>query len=115
MQSTAFYCELFEFKKVSDDPGGDGGQVLHGTECDLLILPLKANLPNPAHFAFEVSEVNRFKEILSRAEQMGLEPRAEPARNSKRGAGQFKRAVRTFLNFYISDPSGSNVELLVFI
>ncbi len=114
-KSTAFYCELFEFKKVSDDPGGDGGQVLHGAECDLLILPFKTDLPNPAHFALELSEVNKFKEILSRAEQMGLEPRAEPARNSKRGAGKFERGGKTFLNFYVSDPSETNVELMVFV
>ncbi len=114
-KSTAFYCELFGFEKVSDDPGAVGGQVLHGTESDLLILPFKANLPNPAHFAFEVSDVNRFKKILACAEEMGLEPRSEPARNSKLGFGQFKRASRTFLNFYVSDPSGSIIELMVFI
>lgn len=114
-KSTAFYCGLLGFEKVSDDPGGDGGQGLHGSESDLLILPFKTNLPNPAHFAFEVSDTNRFEKILARAEEMGLEPRSEPARNSKRGPGKFNRAGRTFLNFYISDPSGSNVELMVFV
>lgn len=114
-KSTAFYCGLFGFIKVSDDPGRIGGQVLHGIESDLLILPFKNNLPNPTHFAFEVSEVNRFKEILILAEKMGLEPRSEPARDSKRGSGKFERSGRTFLNFYVSDPSGTIIELMVFI
>lgn len=114
-KSTAFYCDLFGFEKVQDDPGSDGGQVLHGTESDLLILPFKINLPNPAHFAFEVTDIDQFKKILTRAEELGLEPRSEPARNSKRGYGQFERTSRTFLNFYVSDPSGTNVELMVFI
>lgn len=114
-KSTAFYCDLFGFEKVSDDPGAIGGQVLHGTESDLLILPFKSNLPNPAHFAFEVDDINKFKKILARAEGMGLEPRSEPRRDSKRGFGEFNRAGQTFLNFYVSDPSGSNVELMVFI
>lgn len=114
-KSTAFYCELFGFEKVSDDPGGKGGKVLHGSESDLLILPFNANLPNPAHFALEVREVDRFEKILARAVEMGLEPRSEPSRDSKPGAGKFERAGRTFLNFYVSDPSGSNVELMVFL
>ena len=114
-KSTAFYCDLFEFKKVSDDPGAKGGQVLHGTESDLLILPFTNHLPNPAHFAFEVEDIDKFKKIFAHAEQMGLEPRTESARDSKRGFGEFKRAGRTFLNFYVSDPSGSIVELMVFI
>jgi catechol 2,3-dioxygenase-like lactoylglutathione lyase family enzyme len=114
-KSVAFYCNLFGFKKVSDNPGANGGQVLHGIESDLLILPFKTNLPNPTHFAFEVDDVDKFKEIFARAEGMGLEPRTEPRRDSKRGFGEFNRASRLFLNFYVSDPSGSNVELMVFI
>lgn len=114
-KSAAFYCDLFEFEKVSDDPGCDGGQVLHGSECDLLILPFRANIPNPAHFAFEVSDLKKFEKILARAQEMGLEPRSESDRDSNRGSGRFERAGRIFLNFYVSDPSGSNVELMVFI
>jgi catechol 2,3-dioxygenase-like lactoylglutathione lyase family enzyme len=38
-KSVAFYCDLFGFEKVPDDPGRKGGQVLQGRECDLLILP----------------------------------------------------------------------------
>jgi catechol 2,3-dioxygenase-like lactoylglutathione lyase family enzyme len=114
-KSSAFYCDFFGFKRVPDNSGDPDGQVLHGSECDLLILPFKANLPNPAHFAFEVNDRGRFEGIRARANEIGLEPRSEPSRNSKRGTGKFDRAGRTFLNFYVFDPSGSNVELMVLI
>lgn len=29
-KSAAFYCELFDFQKTSDDPGEVGGQVIRG-------------------------------------------------------------------------------------
>jgi len=114
-KSVTFYCNLFGFKKVVDDPGSSGGQVLHGSESNLLVLPFKNNLPNPAHFAFQVSDAKHFEEILTRAKEMGLDPRSEPSRDSRRGVGKFERAGRTFLNFYVSDPSGSNVELMMFL
>ena len=64
-KSTAFYCDLFGFQKVDDDPGADGGQVLHGEHSELLILPFKPErLPNPAHFAFEVEDIKKFETML---------------------------------------------------
>ena len=115
-KSTTFYCDLFGFQKSDDDPGADGGQVLHGEHSELLILPFKVErLPNPVHFAFEVDDIKKFEAMLSLAEQMGLKPRSEPSKNSERGFGIFKRGTTTFKNFYVSDPSGSNVEVMAFI
>lgn len=115
-KSASFYCDLFGFKKVSDDPGMIGGQVLEGDGCDLLILPFDGKpLPNPVHFAFEVNSIAGFEKAIELAKQMGLEPRSEPSRNSKLGHGEFKRGSKAFKNFYVSDPSGTNVELMVFI
>jgi len=113
--STSFYCDIFGFKKVSDDPGAVGGQVLEGSECDLLILPFDGKqLPNPVHFAFETS-LSEFERILELAKRMGLEPRSESSRNSKPGYGEFTRGTKTFKNFYVSDPSGVVVEVMAFI
>jgi catechol 2,3-dioxygenase-like lactoylglutathione lyase family enzyme len=115
-ESTAFYCQLFGFQKTTDNPGAEGGQVLHGSGSELLILPFKQErLPNPSHFAFEANDIEEFEQILKTAEQMQLKPRSEPARNSKPGFGVFKRGDMTFKNFYVNDPSGSNVEALVYI
>jgi len=82
-KSTAFYCDLFGFKKTDDDPGAE--------------------------------DVKKFEAMLSKADMMGLEPRSEPSKNSKRGFGIFKRGSTTFKNFYVSDPSGSNIEVMVYI
>lgn len=60
-------------------------------------------------------DLSQFEQILDRAKKMGLEPRSEPPLNSRPGAGRFERAGKTFLNFYVLDPAGSNVELMVFI
>lgn len=115
-KSTSFYCELFGFEKVSDDPGAEGGQVLQSDGCDLLILPFKIEkLPNPVHFAFEAKSIIEFDMLLNKALAMGLEPRSEPSKNSTRGFGIFKRGQSTFKNFYLSDPSNTNVEVLVYI
>lgn len=114
-KSTEFYCGLFGFERTSDDPGEKGGQVIHGTNCDINILPFKTNLPNPFHFAFEVSDISRFEVILGRASDLGLKPRSEPSRSSTLGSGEFHRNGHTFRNFYVNDPSGTLVELLVSI
>jgi catechol 2,3-dioxygenase-like lactoylglutathione lyase family enzyme len=114
-RSAAFYCDLFGFEKTSDDPGEVGGQVICGTSCDINILPFESNLPNPFHFAFEVGDLKIFEDILARASNMGLEPRSGPSRNSQRGPGKFERKGRNFRNFYINDPSGTLVELIVLI
>ena len=115
-KSAAFYCDLFGFQKTEDDPGANGGQVLSGEHSELLILPFKSErLPNPVHFAFEIDDLKKFEEMLLVAESMGLEPRSEPSKDSRRGSGIFKRGTSSFKNFYVSDPSGSNVEVMVFI
>jgi catechol 2,3-dioxygenase-like lactoylglutathione lyase family enzyme len=114
-KSAAFYCELFSFEMTSDDPGEKGGQIIHGEECDINILPFKENLPNPFHFAFEVESLKRFESIARKASELGLKPRSGPSRSSQDGPGEHKRNGRTFKNFYIDDPSGTLVELMVFI
>lgn len=100
---------------MADDPGSNGGQVLHGAQCDLLILPFERNLPNPAHIAFEAESLAQFEQLLGRATQLQLEPRSEPERNAKAGAGKFQRGGHEFLNFYVFDPSGTNIEIMVFV
>lgn len=114
-KSAAFYCEIFDFQKTSDHPGEEGGQVIRGEECDINILRFKSNLPNPFHFAFEVDSLKRFQSIMRRASELGLKPRAAPPRSSKDGPGEHKRSGRIFKNFYIDDPSGTLVELMLFI
>jgi catechol 2,3-dioxygenase-like lactoylglutathione lyase family enzyme len=114
-KSAAFYCELFDFQKTLDNPGEEGGQVIRGEECDINILPFQSNLPNPFHFAIEVHNLKRFESVLGRASEMGLKPRSAPTRSAKDGAGEHQKSGRIFKNFYIEDPSGTLVELMVFI
>ena len=112
--STEFYCDLLGFKKTGDDPGSDGGQVLEHDECKLLIVLFpKERLPNPAHFAFEVSNVDEFNRLIEKANAMNLSPRSMPSSNSKRGPTEFSRGSHRYRIFYIFDPSGVNLEIMV--
>lgn len=112
--SIQFYCDFLEFRKLFDDPGAKGGQVLEHDGCELLLIPFpKERLPNPAHFAFEVDHIDKFNALLTRARQLGLAPRTEPPKDSAPGAGEFSRGSSRYRNFYVFDPSGSNVEVMV--
>jgi len=60
-KSAAFYSALLGFEKTRDDPGTQGGVVLAKDSCELLVIPFPENrLPNPTHFAFEVSTTAEF-------------------------------------------------------
>lgn len=112
--ATKFYCEFLGFEKSSDDPGAPGGQVLAHDKSELLLIPfLQERLPNPAHFAFEVDSLKEFDCLLERAEVMGLAPRSMPSRDSKRGATEFVRGSNKYRIFYVFDPSGVNLEVMV--
>ncbi len=112
--STNFYCELLGFRKTSDDPGAAGGQVLEHDRSELLIIPFPAEkMPNPAHFAFEVDDLDRFNDLLAHAEKMGLSPRSMPPRNSPLGPSEFLRGQNKYRIFYVFDPSGVNLEIMV--
>jgi catechol 2,3-dioxygenase-like lactoylglutathione lyase family enzyme len=111
--SANFYCDFLGFRKISDDPGAEGGQVLEHDKSELLIIPFpKDRLPNPAHFAFEVDSVMEFENILAKAEQMNLSPRSMPPRDSERGPAEFSRGHQRYKVFYILDPSGVNLEVM---
>lgn len=113
-KTTEFYCELLGFKKSDDDPGAKGGQVLINDQCELLLIPFpKEKLPNPAHFAFEVNSIVEFKNILEKAKQMNLGPRTWPAKDSEKGTTIFKRGSSTYELFYLNDPNGVNLEVMV--
>ena len=113
-ESAEFYKKLFSFKETSDDPGREGGVVMEGEGCDLLILPFaREKLPNPAHFAFEVEDLAEFENILNTAIKMKLAPRCSPDLNSEKRPGEFSRSGTTYRNFYILDPSKCNVEVMV--
>jgi catechol 2,3-dioxygenase-like lactoylglutathione lyase family enzyme len=78
--STKFYCDFLGFRITSDDPGAKDGQVLEHDKSELLIIPFPEDrLPNPAHFAFEVNDLNEFENLLSKAEKMNLSPRSMPS------------------------------------
>ena len=112
--SAEFYCNFLGFLTTPDDPGADGGMVLSQDQCELLILPFnEARLPNPAHFAFRVESVAEFEGLLSRAIEMGLHPRSMPPKNSKPGVGVLSRGGKQYKIFYVFDPAGSNVEVMV--
>jgi catechol 2,3-dioxygenase-like lactoylglutathione lyase family enzyme len=112
--STQFYCDFLGFRKTSDDPGADGGQVLEHDRSEILIVPFpKERLPNPAHFAFEVKDMEKFDSLLSKAEKMGLLPRSMPPKNSARGSAEFMRGNHRYRIFYVFDPSGINLEIMV--
>ena len=113
-KSVEFYCKFLGFQKTPDDPGSQGGQVLENDKSELLVIPFPENrLPNPAHFAFEVSNTNEFNLLLQRAEEMDLSPRSMPPRDSERGPTEFSRGNTRYKIFYIFDPSGVNVEVMV--
>lgn len=113
-KSAAFYSALLGFEKTSDDPGTQGGVVLAKDSCELLVIPFPENrLPNPAHFAFEVSTTAKFDTIIKVAEQMGLSPRSTSSRDSIKGPSEFIRGNKDYKVFYVYDPSGINVEIMV--
>jgi len=112
--STQFYCEFLGFKTTDDDPGAKGGQVLEHDQCELLIIPFpQEKLPNPAHFAFEVSTLDEFKRVLQKAETMDLSPRSMPSKASAPGTTEFVRGKNKYQLFYVYDPSGVNLEVMV--
>lgn len=111
-----FYCKFLGFRRTSDDPGAIGGVVLSHSKCELLVLPFDQNrLPNPAHFAFRVESLDEFEGLLLKATEMALQPRSMPSRTSKPGSGELPRGGKLYRVFYVLDPSGSNVEVMVTI
>ena len=114
LASTEFYCDFLGFRKTTDDPGAEGGQVLEHIKSELLILPFsKERLPNPAHFAFEVDSMSEFERLLARAKEMSLSPRTMPPRDSSPGPNDFSRGSNRYRIFYVFDPSGTNLEIMV--
>ena len=112
--STKFYCDFLEFRRTPDDPGADGGQVLEHDQIELLIIPFpKERLPNPAHFAFEVDGLSKFERLLTKAEKLNLMPRSMPPRDSMHGPSDFSRGRHKYKVFYVFDPSGINLEIMV--
>ena len=109
-----FYEELLGFKRTDDDPGAIGGAVLTNNGVELLIIPFQnERLPNPAHFAFEVDSKTKFDSILEKAIGMNIIPRTWPQKDSKPGTSIFKRGSYTYELFYVFDPSGVNLEVMV--
>jgi catechol 2,3-dioxygenase-like lactoylglutathione lyase family enzyme len=102
--SVKFYSDFLGFRRTTDHPGAEGGAVLTHEASELLIIPFpKDRLPNPAHFAFEVNSLEQFTNLLTKAEGMGLAPRSQP----------FSRGPRKYRIFYVFDPSGVNLEVMV--
>ena len=112
--SLEFYCDFLGFKKTSDDPGAEGGQVLVRDRSELILIPTpKERLPNPIHFALEVDSLEEFENLLSKAQKMNLSPRSIPSKNSKSGASKFSRGRYQYKIFYVFDPLGVNLEIMV--
>ena len=112
--TSKFYEELFGFKKTEDDPGAKDGVVLTKDSVELLIIPFQPEkLPNPAHFAFEIRSKSKFKLILEKAIEMNLNPRTWPQKDSQPGTTEFKRGEFSYELFYVFDPSGVNLEIMV--
>ena len=109
--SARFYVELFGFR---EGPAFDGGVNLEGEACDLVVCALeRPRLPNPAHLAFRAETLAEFEGLLNRSERLNLEPRSLPEKASPRGAGTFKKGGGRYKNFYVLDPSGVNVEVII--
>lgn len=82
--------------------------------CELLLISFpQEKLPNPAHFAFEVPTEYEFQFYLSKAMEMNLNPRSWPAKDSAQGPNTFARGTSTYKIFYVFDPSGVNLEVMV--
>ena len=112
--SVLFYCEFLGFRKTTDDPGSPGGMVLEQDACEILILPFAVDrLPNPKHFALEVSSMVEFERLFKSANEQNLKPRKMPSLKSDSGITEFPRGSYRYKIFYISDPTGVIVELMV--
>ena len=112
--STQFYRDFLGFRKTDDDPGAPDGQVLEHDQSELLIIPFpKERLPNPNHFAVEVSTQTEFNTLLKKAEIMNLSPRSMPDRTSLPGPAEFSRSKNSYRIFYVTDPSGVILEIMV--
>ncbi len=112
--SAEFYQSLFGMKVTSDISFTGEGKTLRLGDLEILLLPFeKENLPNPAHFALEVDSHAQFLAILGKAEAMGLAPRSMPPRDSEPGSGEVRNSGGNFKIFYVFDPGGSNLEVMV--
>jgi catechol 2,3-dioxygenase-like lactoylglutathione lyase family enzyme len=121
-QSAAFYESLFGFhvsQSFIDTGTGREGTVMHldanGADLDLLLVPFEdVRLPSPQHVAFEVANERMFQSLLSAASGKGLQIRPEPSlKCEKSGIGTLAIHNKNYRLFYVLDPSGVNVEVML--
>ena len=121
-ESVSFYQDLFGFEVISEfvDSGtGAAGFALaltrEDSELEFLLVPFgEARLPSPQHIALEVETTEKFEKLLSRANELKLKTRAEPSlKSEKMGVGNLSINGFTYQIFYVLDPGGVNVEVMV--
>ena len=120
--SSRFYRELFDFiddGTFVDTSSRQQGKVLTLPTTDehlfqLLLVPFgPEKLPNPQHIAFEVDAI-KFEKIYQNSNKLGLKIRSQPALDSEGDAmpGHLAFAEYQYKNFYVLDPSNTNVEVM---
>jgi catechol 2,3-dioxygenase-like lactoylglutathione lyase family enzyme len=120
ISSINFYTNLLSFRECEnfiDSRSGNEGKILthndQTVDLKILLVPFeKYRLPNPQHIAFIV-EKKQFDSIYNKALFLNIKLRAEPNLHSnKDGFGMIVDNNKRYKNFYVSDPSGVNIEIL---
>lgn len=121
LKSAEFYQSIFGFVDAGDfiDTGtGLPGKILHSaqgdSDLDILLVPFKEErLPNPQHFAMEADEL-LFRSAFELAKSKNMKIRAEPSlKSEKLGIGRLDIHGGSYEIFYLLDPGGVNVELML--
>jgi catechol 2,3-dioxygenase-like lactoylglutathione lyase family enzyme len=116
--SIDFYCDLLRYKKgeafIDTGTGRRGTVLTHDQAPEVLMVPIEAeSLPSPRHLAIEVSTY-QFETILARCEDFGIPTRSQaPIDWTEPGPTEFEQSGREYSHFFVTDPSGLNLEIMV--
>lgn len=116
--SVCFYSEVLGYTLQTtfvDSGTGKKGYVLRKKYApEILLVPFaKSRLPSPQHLAFEMEEAE-FKALFNRCKRMKTPVRtsAELDAHLATEPKEFDYLGRTYLQFYLTDPSQVNLEFL---
>jgi len=120
-ESIKFYCFLLGFEETgqfNDTGTGKQGNILSKISenrlLQILIVPFSTDrLPSPSHIAFEV-DIQTFSDLFNRLLSENISIRKNPSLNDNtRGIGLLKTILCDYNIFYITDPAGINIEIMV--
>jgi catechol 2,3-dioxygenase-like lactoylglutathione lyase family enzyme len=115
--SSKFYREALGYRDggefVDTGTGREGVVLTHERGPELLIVPFSPErIPSPQHVAFEVDAAVG-DSILKACRAMGLKVRAQASLESPKGdVAELVQSGILYRHFYVSDPTGLNLEVM---